>query len=542
VGAIATTGLVATTAWFAMTGAGEVIRNFSSAALLAAAATFALTTVNLLLRWLRWGFLLRRHHVRLPTRDTFRLFFMTLPAVLTPLYLGELVRVAIVSRNTRRAGPAVFWTWLVERSSDLGALVVLFGVAAGRPALAVGGAAILLVTPWWLARRSLRDPEHRRLHTGQMRTVSVVWICAGLSLVAWTLPALSAWITLLLIAGVADPSVAVSAFTEGTLLGGLTGIPGGTAVTGSTTILSLLSAGVPAPQATAAVAILRAGTTWYAVGLGTVLLVVWRHDLLRLVRPAATQVHFDALADHYADELSEYVRQRLLERKIGAMSVAIATPEAGRSVAGLDLGCGQAWYAAELALAGYRMAGVDTSAGQIRNATEYCERMQASVDLHVIDGGHLPFEGETFDFAYSINVLHHVTTPQAQVATLAEVVRVLKPGGVFFLHEMNIENPVFRLYMSYVFPLLRNIDEGTELWIRPTHLPAVPGAVWASECTYFTFLPDFLPSVVQQWLAPLERWLERSAFRRYSAHYMVKLERSAQATSPERSSTSPATP
>src|SRR5690606_6598527 len=161
-----------------------------------------------------------------------------------------------------------------------------------------------------------------------------------------------------------------------------------------------------------------------------------------------------------------------------------------------------------------------------------CESLSAEVDLRLSDGKGLPFEDGTFDFAYSINVLHHVTTPEAQMATLRELVRVLKPGGVFFLHEMNIENPVFRLYMSYLFPLLKSIDEGTELWIRPTRLPPVPHARWSSERTFFTFLPDFLPGVVLRWLAPLERWLERSRWQRYSAHYMVALRRSDEGVTP----------
>src|SRR5690606_37169691 len=130
--AVVAVGLVTTGAWFASTDATDVLAAHGCRAALAALVTFGLTSVNLVLRWLRWGFLLRRHHVRMPTRDTFRLFFMTLPAVLTPLYLGEHVRVAVVSRSAPRAGPAVFWTWIVERSSDAGALLLLWGLVTQR--------------------------------------------------------------------------------------------------------------------------------------------------------------------------------------------------------------------------------------------------------------------------------------------------------------------------------------------------------------------------------------------------------------------------
>ena len=169
------------------------------------------------------------------------------------------------------------------------------------------------------------------------------------------------------------------------------------------------------------------------------------------------------------------------------------------------------------------MAAVDASEEQIRAAERHCRSRGASVDLVVSEGQRLPFESARFDFAYSINVLHHMRSPDVQQATLLEIRRVLKPGGVFFLHEMNVENPLFRLYMSYLFPLLRNIDEGTELWLRPSRLPKVPGAVWLDTKLYLTFLPDFLPTALCRALAPLERALERSSLRRYSAHYMATL-------------------
>jgi SAM-dependent methyltransferase len=173
------------------------------------------------------------------------------------------------------------------------------------------------------------------------------------------------------------------------------------------------------------------------------------------------------------------------------------------------------------------MTGVDVSRGQVAQAEAFCKEHSVAVELTVYDGKHIPYPDAAFDFVYCINVLHHVTAPQDQEQLLAEVLRVLKPGGRFFLHEMNVENPVFRVYMSYVFPLLKSIDEGTELWILPTQLPKVAGGAWQPEVAYFTFLPEFIPFVGLRLLAPLERWLERSRFRRYAAHYMAVMRRSA---------------
>jgi hypothetical protein len=74
-----------------------------------------------------------------------------------------------------------------------------------------------------------------------------------------------------------------------------------------------------------------------------------------------------------------------------------------------------------------------------------------------------------------------------------------------------------------MYPLLKEIDEGDEVWIRFDALPALPGARWEARVDTFTFLPDVLPRKLEQALLPLERWLEASPLRGYSAHYLAVL-------------------
>jgi hypothetical protein len=35
--------------------------------------------------------------------------------------------------------------------------------------------------------------------------------------------------------------------------------------------------------------------------------------------------------------------------------------------------------------------------------------------------------------------------------------------------------------MGYIFPLVKDIDDGTELWIRPDALPNINGARWLQK-------------------------------------------------------------
>ena len=136
----------------------------------------------------------------------------------------------------------------------------------------------------------------------------------------------------------------------------------------------------------------------------------------------------------------------------------------------------------------------------------------------------LPCADQSVDFAFAINVIHHLESREKQALTVRELYRVIKPGGFFFLHEVNTTNAVMSIYMNYVFPRLRRIDNGLEHWIVPDSLHGWPGFEVVST-SYFTFVPDFTPKALYPLMAWLERNLERSPLRPYAAHYMAVLRR-----------------
>jgi ubiquinone/menaquinone biosynthesis C-methylase UbiE len=59
----------------------------------------------------------------------------------------------------------------------------------------------------------------------------------------------------------------------------------------------------------------------------------------------------------------------------------------------------------------------------------------------------LPFKEASFDAAFLICVLHHVS-PADRAGVLKDVFRVLKPGGVLLVFEHNPFNPLTRLAVS----------------------------------------------------------------------------------------------
>ena len=109
----------------------------------------------------------------------------------------------------------------------------------------------------------------------------------------------------------------------------------------------------------------------------------------------------------------------------------------------LDFGCGPGTISVGLAeaVAPGEMHGVDMEESQIERARALAETLgQANAVFHVGDALALPFPDSYFDAAHCHEVLMHVPDTSA---LLAEVKRVLKPGGVIACREMICESCFF---------------------------------------------------------------------------------------------------
>ena len=477
------------------------------------AVCLALTSLNLVARWFRWHFLVRRFTRHVATRDSLLVYFSTLPTILTPFSVGELLRVLLLRKSAPGAAGHLVWVWVIERFMDIAVLVAFLLLVQENRLFWLGAAGVAVIG--YLALRLLFTRRSARVNGALSIGVFLVTV------VAWLLPIFALFITLNLFHA-APVKEAVTTFSEGTLLGGITGLPMGVLVTGSTMIRELTSAEIPHDVAVLSTLIFRIGTAYFAVFLGFAVFFIWKRRLTDIARNVPDS-HFDEIAEGYVNEIPEHVRAGLLGKKVDLIRARLEQNDISPPARGLDLGCGQGWYLGELTRAGYAMLGADYSGNQVAQGHRHLQRSGIESHLFQADGQALPFADNTFDFAYSINAFHHILSPGSQAKAFEEVVRVLKPGGVFLFHEMNTVNPVFRFYMGYLFPLLRRIDQGDEQWILPTALPQVAGATWREKVDYFTFVPDFVPKILHKRLSRLEAYLEQSKMKRYSAHYQAVL-------------------
>jgi SAM-dependent methyltransferase len=96
----------------------------------------------------------------------------------------------------------------------------------------------------------------------------------------------------------------------------------------------------------------------------------------------------------------------------------------------LDFGCGTGWLTTALARQGCNATGLDISPAAVNLARRVAEReldkAGGSATFAVYDGMSLPFADATFDRVVCFDAFHHVID---QRATIAELARVLRPGG-----------------------------------------------------------------------------------------------------------------
>ena len=154
----------------------------------------------------------------------------------------------------------------------------------------------------------------------------------------------------------------------------------------------------------------------------------------------------------------------------------------GRDV--LDLGCAGGFMAEALARRGAHVTGIDPAADAIDAARAHARESGLRIGYDVGVGEALPYESASFDAVVCVDVLEHV----ADLAkVLSEVVRTLRPGGLFLFDTIN-RNPLARLAtITVAEDVLRLLPRGTHdpaMFIRPTELRAamqraglVPGPI-----------------------------------------------------------------
>ncbi|MCS7205832.1 MAG: methyltransferase domain-containing protein [Leptospiraceae bacterium] len=462
-----------------------------------------LTLFNLTLRFFRWNFLLRTYFIYIPSRELLSYYFTSYIGNLTPFYFLYLLRLIPIFKSKQFRGIFVFF---LDLSLDFIVILLFYFFYKFY----------LTIFLFFLFTSVISFALHYYFRYQHLYRdvffVSGIFFALSYTVMIWFL---TSWVFPLAIGSFnLEFPIDISLYSLSIMnLGNLLAIfPTGVYISSEKLIEFLLQTPIPKDITIYSVFLIKISTSWVAIGTAFLFLIFFRKQLF------SKETHFDQIAEEYEEQIPQHIKERVLKKKID-----IITNSVPKNAKGLDAGCGQGWYVKEMMNIGYQMYGIDFSEKQLQKAKE----LTKNPNLFHGSITELPFPDEYFDFIYTINVLHHLPTKEEQIKALNEFYRVLKPKGKLIIHEINVLNPFFRFYISYIFPLIKSIDEGTEIWIDISLLKNFSALSMFSiiKIEYFTFLPDFLPKFLLKIFEPIEAFLETSSLRKFSAHISFIMEK-----------------
>ena len=154
-----------------------------------------------------------------------------------------------------------------------------------------------------------------------------------------------------------------------------------------------------------------------------------------------TEATFDRIATEYDESMPAHVIEHYLDKR-----VRFVVEHCDRGD-GLDVGCGTGVLAQRLADAGFRMSGVDPSQGML---DVLAQRGAGRASAAAARARPCPTSDDTFDLVLSVATMHHIADPDGVRATLAEMVRVARPGGRVLVWDHNPRNPYWSRLMAKV--------------------------------------------------------------------------------------------
>ena len=129
----------------------------------------------------------------------------------------------------------------------------------------------------------------------------------------------------------------------------------------------------------------------------------------------------------------------------------------------LDIGCGTGSFVLliQQQFPDVEVAGIDPDPKALARAKQKADLAGASLQLERAFSDVLPYQDSNFDRVFSSLMFHHLEAKE-KIATLAEVRRVLKPGGSLHLLDFTDHTPSRKFSLMRLFHSHAHLKENTD--------------------------------------------------------------------------------
>jgi ubiquinone/menaquinone biosynthesis C-methylase UbiE len=220
--------------------------------------------------------------------------------------------------------------------------------------------------------------------------------------------------------------------------------------------------------------------------------------------------YFDAKSDLWAERYAVPASGDLLWMRHRAILETILEMQIPRTARILDLGCGSGFLDLDLANLGYSGMGIDAAPSMIgRCALQAATKgISDSWQYQVGDVEALPFRDASFDVAICAGVIEYLSGDEE---LLNEVLRILKPGGLFILCVTNKYG--YTASLSSIFYRVKKVP-GVKRVASLLRKLFVGGELGAME---FTAIPrKHRPSTIQKLMADRGFQIEKDKYVQFT--------------------------
>jgi len=263
-------------------------------------ALLGLTTAGYLLRYLKWDLFLKKAGVALPAKQNLFVFFSGLSMIVTPGKIGEvwkgwLIR-DISGDSLNKTVPVV----ILDRITDVLSLILLsaVGILSYREGVPLLVVLLVLIAGFYVAIRSKAvsekmlgvlerhagkyAPDAKAMHTTfeQAMEPATLLGLSALNALAWFCECLGLYVVVMGFHQQISITLATFIFSFASLAGGVSMIPGGIGLAEATITGFLQVYGLDAVSAIGIALVVRFGTLWYGVLLGSAVYLAFRRKMI----------------------------------------------------------------------------------------------------------------------------------------------------------------------------------------------------------------------------------------------------------------------